>query len=844
MQRTLNMKNARLVASIDCTREYPADQYFAHGDVKVVDGPAGRYREAQSKQSSRFGYRFYIKNIGRPHVLIVRYPDDKRRFMFAIDGTCYDLSTAIVTGFAHPLSGKMLELKNVFWPRWEDCSITFMTWGHNEPAAAASFEVYELDELTPLEVPGDPGDGSRRELGVQYEDPCGTGASEGAMNIQEWTDHIVAYMRHSGQKLLGYPICWYHGPQYPSEREPADAHGMIVARDRRQYATWTTQPPEWVTPLLDRFAQEGLEFQALLTLLRLGSLMQKMNIDIEAIKGGAETINNMLSNDQVQAGTMDWTPVYNARNYEKQLDYHEQGKDQADFPWAYGEKTRQSYHAGPIFNPLHPVVQEAIVGFVREIAERYGKHPAFKGIAFTMWAPSLLWFGSLHSGYDDYTVGLFEKETGIRVEVEKTAPDRFSKRYEFLTFACREAWVDWRCRKIAELVRKIRDTLRAVRPDLRVTLNMWREAFVTGIIWWGEVRHQLYACPGLVEMCRQAGIDPALYQNEPGIELDLEFDGGNRDRMGWVTDIADQPIEKFTVIRDHDFLDEEMLASFAELPTSGAYIFNAWHEAWGKHKWFRCEPDDAQAKDLAFVFRKPAEGIFRLNSIYPKDGFWWDSQLRITPAFPAGPHFLEQYAHAVAEIDALRITRGGLFMDKAHTEEIAMFAKAYRALPKVKFETVGDKTDPVAVRSVVADGRRYFYLVNRDYYPVDVKLAFDRAPGLVTELASGKATEVGKTWDVTVGPYELRSFTVADVARLTGFEAAVPAEITEALLGEAETALAAMAKVRAEGRYIAGLDRMEARIRSAMAEGRLAFLRRALTGYHVRKCREIEGERS
>lgn len=844
-QSPMNTRNARLIARIDCTREYPADQYFAHGDVKVVDGPAGRYREADGKQFSRFGYRFRIENIGRPHVMVVRYPDDKRRFMFAIDGTCYDLSTAIVTGFAHPLSGQMLELKNIFWPRSEDCSITFMTWGHGEAAAAASFEVYELDDLAPLEVPGDPGDGTRRELGVQYEDPCGTGASEGAMNISEWTDHIVAYMRHSGQKLLGYPICWYHGPQYPSQREPADAFGMVVARDRRQYATWTTQPPEWVAPLLDRFAREGLEFQGVLTLLRLGSLMQKMNTDLDAIKAGAETINNMLSNDQVQAGTMDWTTLYNARNYEKVLDYPGQHKDWSGFAWQYGEKPEgQPYHAGPIFNPLHPVVQEAIVGFVREIAERYGKHPAFKGVAFTMWTPSLLWFGSLHSGYDDYTIDRFEKETGIRVEVEKTAPDRFSKRYEFLTFACREAWLDWRCRKIAELVRTIRDTLRAVRPDLQVTLNMWREAFVTGIIWHGDVRHQLYACPGLVALCRQAGIDVALYQNEPGIQLDLEFDGGNRDRMGWVTDTSELPIEKFTVIRDHDFLDDEMLATFGGLATSGAYIFNAWHEGWGEHKWFRCEPDDIQAEELAFVHGEPAEGIFRLNSVYPKDGFWWDSQLRITPAFPAGPHFMEQYAHAVAELDALRITRGGLFMDKAHTAEIAAFAKAYRALPKVKFETVGGSTDPVAVRSVAADGRRYFYLMNRDYYPIEVKLTFDRAAGTVTELATGKAKKVGKTWDVTAGPYELRSFTVAEAVRLTGFEVAVPVEITEALLGAAETALEAMAKVRAEGRTIAGLDRMETRIRSAMADGRLAFLRRALTGYHVRKCRELERERS
>lgn len=53
---------------------------------------------------------------------------------------------------------------------------------------------------------------------------------------------------------------------------------------------------------------------------------------------------------------------------------------------------------------------------------------------------------------------------------------------------------------------------------------------------------------------------------------------------------------------------------------------------------------------------------------------------------------MEQYAHSVAELDALRITRGGLFMDKCHTDELRRFALAYRALPRKKFETVSQKT--------------------------------------------------------------------------------------------------------------------------------------------------------
>ena len=128
----------RIVAAFDCTKEYPADQYFAQGKVRVVASSAGRYREAEAKPLSRFGYRFAIEHIGKPHLAVIRYPDDKRRFMCVMDGTCYDLTTGVFTDFAQPASGKMLELRQVFWPRWKDCSIVFMTWGNGEPAAAAT----------------------------------------------------------------------------------------------------------------------------------------------------------------------------------------------------------------------------------------------------------------------------------------------------------------------------------------------------------------------------------------------------------------------------------------------------------------------------------------------------------------------------------------------------------------------------------------------------------------------------------------------------------------------------------------------------------------------------------
>ena len=707
----------RLVASFDGTKDYPPETYFALPEARVTESPIGSYREADAKPQSRFGYRFAVRNVGRPHLAVIRYPDDKRRFMSVTDGTCYDLSTGVFTAPGLPVSGGMLEIRQVFWPRWQDCSIVFTTLADGEPAAVANVAIHELADLPPWPVPGDPGDGSRRELGIQYEDPCGSAASEGAVTFEEWLARMIAYARHSGQKSLAYSIIWYHGPVFPSQREPTHYLDIAVSpKDRTQYVPWTTHPADWVARLLKRFGEEKLEFRGTVTLMRLGSLMERMNADLKSIQAGADTINNMLSNDEVQAGTNDWTREYNVRNFPKLVEYREAtgtgigGKTDDQFPWAYDEKKAGLDKWGPIFNPLHPVVQEAILGIVQEIADRYGRFPAFKGLSFHMMFPSaILWFGSLKAGYDDYTVGLFAKETRIAVPVDGKAPDRFSQRHAFLTAKHREEWIAWRCRKVRDLVCAIRDILVRTRRDLRVTLNLY---------------------PNLA-LRREAGLDAALLSGEQAIEFDCHWDTRGRA-------LGDEGSDAARIFR-------------------GAYIFNNWVENWGKNKWFACAPTDPLAQEMAVIFDQPAEGICRMNSEYEKDGFWWDSQLRIPQVYPSGIHYMEHYAHAVAELDACRIMRGGLYLDKAHTEMIQKFALAYRALPAEKFQTIGETTDPVAVRTTVREGQCYLYLVNRDYFPVPVEIQMN-TPSRAIDLAANRAIEAPAPWPITLGPYELRSF--------------------------------------------------------------------------------------
>jgi hypothetical protein len=824
-------QRGRLITTIDCTQEYPADKYFGHGNVRVVESKTGRYREAEAVPLSRFGYRFAIENVGKPHLMVVRFPDDKRRFMCMMDGTCYDLTTGVFTDFAQPVSGKMLEIRQVFWPRWKDCSVVFMTWGYGEPAAASRIDVYELDGLDPLTVPGDPNDGTRRDFGIQYEDPCGTGASEGAMTHRQWAERVATYARHTGQKSFVYPVIWYHGPRYPSQREPADNFETVVAPDRRQYVRWTSEPSDWVAEMLKQFEQYGIEMHASMTLLRLGSLMKDMNIDLGSIHAGKETYNNMLSNNQVQAGTHDWTPQYNVLNFPAKL----AGELTT---YAYGEQTTGPYGSGPMFNPLHPTVQEAIVGVAEEYALRYKEYPAFKGISFNMWHATILWYASLDSGYDDYSVTLFEKETGIKVPVDARAPDRFSKRHMFLTGPQRDEWVAWRCRKIHELNCRIRDAVVAARPDLRVTYTIWPEPWLSTLLGFPRSSaYQLHARKDTLTMCREAGFDPAMYHDEPNIDIDLTFNL-SRDRDCWSWQGINSPTEWTSMFRDHDFLDEKTLDGFASNPRSGVYIFNCWVEAWGEHKWFPCEEDDAQKEKLAGMNGKPAEGIFRINSVYPEDGFWWDSQLRITPPFQAGDHFLEGYAHALAELDALRITRGGLFLDKAHSDQIRRFGLAYRALPAKKFDTVGTTTDPVAVRTLVDDERRYVYLVNREYYPISVELKLDKTNGKATDLATGQLVDAPATWRMTLGPYDLRCFALQ--AEVQDFTTTAPEDIERQLKTAAQDTLAMIESLENDQQPLPeGTKTIADGIKSALKDGRLAWLRRALHSYPIRKAREV-----
>ena len=518
----------KLICKVNCAEHFSADEYFEVGTTKVVHSDIGTYREAEPKAQSRFGYKFRLNDISKPHMIEIVYPDDRNRYMCINNGSSYEFTTGVVCGYRNKVSNSMVTIKDYFFPRWEEDCIVFSSWGEGEPAAVSEFSIYELEELPDAKIDYD---GSKRDFGIQYEDPCGVGSSEGSFDHMSWAENVMKFMKFSGQNLLIYPICWYHGPTVPTESDQSSLVCSYMSRNRKSYSRLTRHPDDWLNEVLKGFDEKGLSFIGSMTLLRLRNLSLNMNNDIEFINAGADTYNTILFDGSVQSTTNDWTGEYEADVCATVPEYF---AEHGQKPLGVNE-SRTSDYSVPMFNPIHPTVRKAVKEVITELASRYAVHPSFKGIAINMWHATILWYSSLKAGYDDYSIGLFEAETGIRTNISLSDPERFTKRYEFLMNNAKEEFISWRCEKIKEFILEIRDSLVDIRSDLTLTLTVWNETSgaryhdgVNADSQYGK-RESNYA------LYRKGGLDLALFKDERNIEFSVEHNH-QRDRSGWGTD--------------------------------------------------------------------------------------------------------------------------------------------------------------------------------------------------------------------------------------------------------------------------------------------------------------------
>ena len=183
------------------------------------------------------------------------------------------------------------------------------------------------------------------------------------------------------------------------------------------------------------------------------------------------------------------------------------------------------------FNALHPKVQAKYLELVGELADQFRDCPSFAGISCRLML-DWQWAGfnalpGLKYGYDDFTVALFEKETGIKVPVEPDDPAtvppplRFPHRFAEGTLAGLALRQDFR--PAQRLLKRIRQA----SPQAKLFLT-----------YFGPSTRRVLATDTLGQM-REVGMDPAQYAAEPGIVV---VQGGHAYGRRYSTPLADAQV--------------------------------------------------------------------------------------------------------------------------------------------------------------------------------------------------------------------------------------------------------------------------------------------------------------
>lgn len=664
-----------LVADIDCTKE-TSSAVFNHCGSSVVTNAAGcAYRESDLSIGVGFAYRVALKNPGKAHWVELEYPDDaKREYALAVypenRGVLYTITLdcfGIMTGMDSPTTGGLATRRLLFFPDCPAVAVAVMGYRPfpgSKPPAASRIRVYEAtyDAPRPPAAPA-PAGAPRRTFGVWDEDPTmdshlafahfnGYGDMRASLEFyrHKW-QNVLDYMAYEGLNAWVIKAVDYNGDT---------GHQYATFEHVSQYGSSPGRVPGW-----DDLGARMLDDAGHDVWLRLN--WRLTNGGWLASLGGDPTLDVTMA-DRKGKSTGGWGA----------LKFH------------------------------HPVVRKALKRLLAGYRDRFSVYRHFRGVTLNeMCAPG---FMGIENGYDDDTVSLFEKETGVKIPA-KDAPGR----YRFLVEGAadvRKAWLDWRCAKTAEVARELADELRAGGHD-GLTLQFWVRAET-----YADRHLDRWPDYDMETALREAGVDLAALRAVEGLEPVLfvrpdYFRSNGRVDMNepylmysdeFAKTLNKDGIRTMNVMRHGNF----------ELydPITGT---NYWKNAW----W--APPTVSLRNDNMFLYYA-------------------------TP-HPQDPYVLEPFAYLLAETDVQDFEHGFWGMPDVGVNDVYRpFVREYVKIPRGSFRLLeGFANDPVAVR--VGPKGAGWYLVNREGCRVTV-----------TAKRRGLARLFRGAFALELGPCELKYF--------------------------------------------------------------------------------------
>jgi len=686
----------KLIETIDFVKGLPPERFVAIGECKKEELNGRTYFEAGQRKNDRFAVKVELPTVEVPYLIEWDYPDNKVRTMEMLaqsakyPGEDYGLQTGVFCGDEYRLSMKTLTHKSILWPRTKDYAFIFMTVRQGKPAAVSELRIYSIIGGLPDAgvKEASPVNNWTRTVGIHFEDPS-LGFDFGVVRqlmpeYEETIDRLIAYMKWSGQNLLSYPAVWYQGA-IGSSYQPRP------------------HPDNYIGCILAKFAENNLKFMPA--------------INLHNIKIPDEIIINAKT---VADGSLHNTPIMILSD---------------------GKPNPGGWHGTPPnFNPLHPLVQEFVNTQIDKMLELYGDNPAFKGITMHLTKHTIPWFGSIEAGYNDYNIEAFEKDTNIKVNVDRRDPLRGKLYYDWLMANARDKWIDWRCAKIAEWYKAIAKRMAAKRSDLKLSICSYNPTISDHH---NDNRFKQENFTDIVN--KESGIDPKLYKDVSNIILAQTIYPSDYRQMSDVQWLE----SSLPVCRDnHKKPDTYSMLNDAVFPWINMHD-RYFEDAVGRPgKWWGGDGNPLKADWLV-------EHGWRVSTLNPNVN-----------------NFLEHYTFPLKYNDIMGFTKGGFLIGTCGVEEkLVEFAKSYRALPSQKFYDLPGKTKNIKARFLSLPETTWFYAVSTGIESDAVTFIFDDSPGTIIDLASGeKLTVSGNKIKVELHGYQLRSFKIEKGIKIKAIE--------------------------------------------------------------------------
>ena len=658
------------IAEIDCSVNHGTEILRTDGSGRIVHSSFGNYRETGNEKRNSFVVRFpKLANPLRYHILELVYPDNAKR-TFSV--TLYSAGNGIViggqmngtgifTGGVHPVTNTM-QTKRLLWvPYSEDVMLICENYGSHcseRGGALSKLKIYEVESDLLPRLPNLP-DG--RKIGVWDED-CTMDATwfnmsyllkEKGVDLEFWREkgeRIAEYAHHMGYNLWTIQLMEYYGDRTGADLSLRQLKPMKVPGTAGHIYGYADT-------LARIFEREKIHFYG-----RLG--MDPFRGSSRGIIGGEAC----MAKDST--------------------DFARRGKDAVELINKNGQLEQNA-----LMNPFHPRYREGMKHILAFYRDRYQDNPMFMGI-------TLRGTGTIHSlknldyGYDDYTVSLFEKETGITTP-KVTDGTRFYFRWRFLTSPeNRKKWIEWRCRKFAEVSSELVRELR--KGNKRLRLQLWVDcATVLGNGW--KKNHSVE------QELREAGFDLALMKRIDGLDLVPVI----RPDYQRVHGLGSKVSEEY-LVNAASFANPFARTSYRTL---NMMLHNNLENFPSRH----CSLPELFFPTADWIVRKKPLHFLSWCNAYPN-------------AHEALLPLIRQLANR--DIDEIQIGWWGN-PDSGVTDQYRNFNRAFRSIPSARFSTVTGESDCAAVYVSGLD----FYVVNRMGYPVSLEM---KTGGSCTDVISGK----------------------------------------------------------------------------------------------------------